>query len=555
MALVLGINRTTDASCCLYSSNGELTFCRKERLTREKHAGGKLGDSKVYATFLGDRVKHLDAVVECFSSDQERSYAAAYQREVRESMPVSQRTVFLEISHHWAHAFSAITPSGFDHAAVLIVDNRGSWESLVQEEPEVALGAATGRLEVASAYALHQGHLRPMMKAWWRPGEPPTGLGMFYANLSTALLGRKRREGVMMGLAPFGERFRRRLPNLVVEGISVTIPPEWVEAIAECETRSFFRGGDWTFEQSAALAAAGQAAFEAALVTIALKVREQCGAENLIYAGGCALNCSANAALQEKAGYRNLFIPPACDDGGTAIGCALYGMTKVDIAAERFQWATDFLGPTLPPDKPSATTVVNSAGLRWVEPADPVQFLADKLIQGEIVGLIQGRSEAGARALGNRSLLADPRFEVMRYHMNAAVKGREWFRPLAPVVVLEKATQFFEDFEPSPFMQRRCLVRPAWRAQLAAVTHIDGSARVQTVKRDDNRFLYDLLRAFEQRSGFPILLNTSFNGKDEPIVESLDHAARSFDALGIHWLAIPPWVATSQNTPRSVLAQ
>lgn len=177
--------------------------------------------------------------------------------------------------------------------------------------------------------------------------------------------------------------------------------------------------------------------------------------------------------------------------------------------------------------------------------------VADLICEGKVVGLFQGRSEFGPRALGHRSILGDPRQAHMRDWINGKVKLREWFRPLAPVVLLDHADHYFNIANPSPFMQYAAPVRPDAATTVPAITHVDCTARLQTVGPADDPLLYTLLRAFQQRTGVPVLLNTSFNGKDEPIVETPAEALESFRATPMHALAMPPYIIRKRVEPEA----
>jgi carbamoyltransferase len=191
-----------------------------------------------------------------------------------------------------------------------------------------------------------------------------------------------------------------------------------------------------------------------------------------------------------------------------------------------------------------------SFGFQVTTPERLSREIAHLLNFGETVALFQGRSESGSRALGNRSIVADPRRDSTRWHINFNIKGREWFRPLAPVVLLEKIGLICSTIEPSPYMLFKHNILPEWRRRLGAVTHIDGSARPQTVSRGQNELLYDIICWFEKMTGVPVLLNTSFNGKGEPIVESADDALSTFLRLPIDHLAIGP-ILISKKPPLS----
>jgi carbamoyltransferase len=281
----------------------------------------------------------------------------------------------------------------------------------------------------------------------------------------------------------------------------------------------------------------------------------QCtGAENLCFAGGTALNCSTNDRLLRETPFRNVFIPPAPSDAGTSLGCAIYGLTE--LAGERcdYRWQNDFLGPE--PRLDDIEAALNDASDLIVEcierPADLRARVVDLLCETRVVALYQGRSEFGPRALGHRSILGDPRHAHMRDWINSRVKEREWFRPLAPVVLLERAEEFFDIRRPSPFMQFAAPVLPDAAKIIPAVTHVDCTARLQTVGEHDDPFLRALLQEFEARTGVPVMLNTSFNRKEEPIVETPAEALESFRRTPMHALAMPPWLVRKRFEPDPV---
>lgn len=545
--LILGLNRTSDASFCLIDGEN-LYFGRKERLNREKHAWGSLGDISLYSRSHPAFARPIDVIVECYSSDEQRNSQPAYRDELTTTCNLAPGVVHAEISHHFAHAYSAFGPSGFPDAAILIADNRGSPRRLVAESAEVGSTAATtadDALEVISVFDADGNEIRPVAKQWWEPAPaPPGGLGTFYSRSSRAVLGRGNREGVLMGLAAHGTASRIKLPPLEVRGCEVSIPVEWMDAFQSGRFERFQRG-DGGFSDAADFAAAAQVAFEEALIAVARYARASTGRRNLVYAGGCALNCSANERVARESGFDRMFVPPACDDGGTSIGCALYGLQRFGGPNLSWTWTADYLGIPHPNLAKELSEVAAELGLAVSDRDDPVAHTARALADGRIIALFQGRSEAGPRALGNRSILASPRDVRVRDFVNAEVKHREWFRPLAPVVRLEDASRYFEMEDASPFMQRRVMVRPEWRAALAAVTHVDGSARVQTVTHAQNAFLYDLLGAFADASGSQsVLMNTSFNGADEPIVETVFDACRALRTMKLDQLIVPPFIVT-----------
>ncbi|WP_288379405.1 carbamoyltransferase C-terminal domain-containing protein [uncultured Massilia sp.] len=542
--VVLGINRIQDASICLMQGAHLAWAIQKERITRRKHHWGTPGDLRDhYCPRLPGLDRPIDIVVECFSSDEE---------ELGATLRLAQGARRVRISHHLAHLYSVFHPSPFDEAAVMVIDGQGS---PVADFTEHWSGAATTPgdwREVSSFYtAGRNGGVQCIGKQVWdRDDERLVGLGMFYFLLTQALFPGEGNEGKVMGLAPYGDPDALELPALEVEGMAVGIPQAWRALLRE-RKRFRFGGVDARFTDSANLAAAGQRAFEDALLALAHWLYRQTGAEHLCFAGAAALNCSANARLLRETPFRRVFLPPAPSDAGTALGCAVYGLAELAGVRKRFRWTSDYLGP--PPRLADIEAALDGADDLVIEQPRGRDALCarmlDLLCSGRVIGLYQGRSEFGPRALGHRSILADPRRDRVRDWINARVKGREWFRPLALVVPEERAPAYFDLSGASPFMQFAVPVRPEIAPMLPAITHVDGTARLQTVGPDDDPLLRALLAGFEVRTGVPVLLNTSFNGHDEPIVETPFEAVAAFRRTPLHALAMPPFLVTKRHEP------
>ncbi|MGH9809554.1 MAG: carbamoyltransferase family protein, partial [Terriglobia bacterium] len=279
---------------------------------------------------------------------------------------------------------------------------------------------------------------------------------------------------------------------------------------------------------------------EQVLIQRAIWLREQTGAKNLCISGGVALNCVANGKIVREAGYDNVWIQPAAGDDGIAIGCAYYGYLAIQNKPRSFVMTHAFVGASY------SDREAEAAADKWLVKrqtfngpdqsicAETAKVLADE----KVVGWFQGRSEFGPRALGNRSIIADPRNPAMKDVLNARVKFRQAFRPFAPIVLAERASEIFEGDEESPFMLLAKRVNPKWADKIPAIVHVDGTARVETVRREHNERLYLLLKEFERLTGVPVLLNTSFNIKGEPIVETPADAMKCFLSTGIDYLAM-----------------
>lgn len=451
---------------------------------------------------------------------------------------------FVPVPHHLAHAASAYYPSGYQDALVLVADGMGETESLT-----VAVGSG-GKLTVL--------HRIPAMHS----------LGTLYS-VFTLYLGfdMAMDEYKVMGLAAFGDR-RRYYPELMRmvrlrDHGSLTVPLlAGNTSLVERETHrgvlaelaSLFgpaRAPGGPIEQRHRdVAAALQAALETCLLHVLRHFRRETGMRQLCYAGGVALNCTANGLIARTGMFDRIFIPPGAGDDGSAIGAALYAQATlepdVSIAPMSMPyWGSDYTGDQI------GEALSGRGDCVARRPRDYPELAADTaaaLEAGQVVAWFQGGMEFGPRALGNRSILADPRDERMRDHINALIKRREDFRPFAPVVTEEAAAEFFE-IEPGTEDRYRHMLfttrtRPAHRDRLGAVTHSDGTARVQAVSKEANPRLWTLLTAFAARTGVPVLLNTSFNLRGQPIVRTPATAVDTFLRGGLDRLVIGDYVVT-----------
>jgi carbamoyltransferase len=366
------------------------------------------------------------------------------------------------------------------------------------------------------------------------------GLGALYSRASTYIFGDWDKCGELMGLAPYG-RSNRFKPLMTIRDNELRVP-EW--------TAEFDRpwvidsGGKWDDSPAMGhwedLAWRVQDDTETVLLARARWLRETTGARNLCIAGGVALNCVANGRIAREAGFDNVWIQPAAGDDGIAIGCAYYGHVALQKKARASVMTHAYVGMDYSEADVQEALARPSVRLATKRTrcfdicAETARVLAD----GNVIGWFQGRSEFGPRALGNRSILADPRSPQMKDILNRRVKHRQPFRPFAPIVLAHRMHEIFEGEEDSPFMLIAKRVREPWRDRIAAIVHVDGTARVQTVRRETNERLYRLLEAFEALTGVPVLINTSFNVKGEPIVETPHDAVACFLATGIDYLAL-----------------
>ena len=550
--LVLGINRTQDASACLMQGSRPLWAIQKERLTRLKHDQGQLGDfRKHYVPRLPWPERTIDVVVECFPPDAEVRKLAQYDEELAATLRLAPGCRRARISHHLAHVYSVFHPSPFREAAVMVLDGQGSDVSALSDHWSGAAYVPGDWREVASFYRADRESVLCIGKQLWdRDDARPAGLGMFYFLLTQALFPGEGNEGKVVDLAPHGDPRAFGLPPLDVDAGQVRIPEAWRALLRERERFLVGQPGA-AFADCANLAAAGQVAFEDALLDIARWLHRETGLPNVCFAGGTALNRAANARLLRAAPFKAVFIPPAPGGAGTALGCALYGLSELARESCAYRWTHDDLGP------PHQRREIDMALLERDDLK--IEHLPDRdtlcgrmleLLRGQrVLGLYQGGSEFGPRALGHRSILADPRQVHMRDWINAQLKGREWFRPLASSVLEERAAAWFDLPGVSPFMQFAAPVHAGMAAQVPAITHVDGGAYPQTVGPDDDPLLRSLLKGFEALTGVPVLLHTALKGRDDPIVETPLDALTAFRHLPLHALAMPPFLVSKRVEP------
>lgn len=466
--------------------------------------------------------------------------------------------------HHMSHAASAFFSSPFEDAAVLTVDGVGEWTS-------TALGQAQGSFSDGS---LNQIDL-------FAEQRYPHSLGLLYSAL-TAFLGFKVNNGEykVMGMAPYGKpNYLDKIYKLVTvngdgsfklnldyfdfhrspersindrfldlfgeprapesEFFTAQANPERATSQAAMEKNQYY----------ADVAASVQHATEEILLKIAHELHRRTGKKNLVMAGGVALNSVANYRLINETPFENLYIQPAAGDDGGALGAALWAYHVVLKQPRKFVMRSAYYGKEYSPDE--IRQFLDSTGAAYKSFSSDDQLLdrvADMLAEGKVIGWYQGRFEWGPRALGNRSILANPTREEMKEIVNTKIKFREPFRPFAPVVLKERAREYFQlpdvsaDFYPPDFMLMVTPVHEDKQAEIPATTHAGGTGRLQTVSAEVNPRYYEIVRRFGERTGTPVVLNTSFNLRGEPIVTSPANAWFTFSTSGIDALAIGPYL-------------
>ncbi|MFI6823491.1 carbamoyltransferase [Micromonospora sp. NPDC050187] len=525
---VLGLGGSHhDFSACLVEDGQVVSAVEEERLTRVKIGFG-----------LGPRLQR------CLAADYVLAEAGVRVDEVDVLIandflnPVYSlrfRDRMTWIGHHLSHAASTFYTSPFERAAVMVLDGRGS--ELDHH------GERHG--ETITLYAGDPDGLRVVHRVHGRIQEAPRRLDDIYENsvgwmyeavskgIGFHTVGGMGAPGKTMGLAPYGTP--RYVPALaehyhLADGV-FRQSAEQQRALCELIRQELAGADDAVADEIRAdFAYAVQAHTERIVLDLARWLHRRTGERALCLAGGVALNSVANFKILEETPFEEIHIVPAAGDQGTALGAALHGT----YGTGHRTWApspglfSPYLGRHYDSGAIRAAVEAHGAELRTERPEDLSARVAVELTRGMVVGWFQGRSEIGPRALGNRSILADPRDPDMKDRINAKVKHREPFRPFAPVVLAERQGEFFESTVPAHYMLLVPKVRPEMRTVIPAVTHVDGSARLQTVTAELNPRLHELIGAFARLTDVPVLLNTSFNDNEEPIVETPHDAVRCF---------------------------
>ncbi|HXJ23375.1 MAG TPA: carbamoyltransferase C-terminal domain-containing protein [Polyangia bacterium] len=578
---ILGINAYHgDASVALVKDGVLAGAMEEERLNRRKHCAGfptltakaLLAQGGVAPTELGHVAISRDPKANLhkkilFAVQKRPSFTklvkdrlanVAKVRGIDEALAAalgvetrSLKAKFHAVEHHKSHISSAFFVSPFEEAACLSIDGFGDFVSTMR-------GVGRDRdLEIFDRI------------------EFPHSAGLFYTAI-TQFLGFHKfgEEWKMMGLAPYGKPlYVEKLRQVIrptdgghfelnldyfrhhTEGIEMTwdegspsmglvFSPKLAELLGPArdpEDPDFY--GKW-----ADLAHSAQVVYEEIFFHVLEDLQRRTGLDKLALAGGCALNSVANGKIFERTKFKDVYVQPAAGDDGTAIGAAFYVEHVVLGRPRRFVMTDAYTGPGFD-DRAIEDAIERARGNGW-DPKIDVRRLDDGELYrqvaaaaaaGKVVGWFQGRMEFGPRALGNRSIVADPRRADMKDILNTRIKHRETYRPFAPSVLEEKVSEIFERHEPSPFMLLVCKVREAQRARIPAVTHVDNTGRLQTVSKTTNPRYHALISEFERQTGVPLVLNTSFN-EHEPIVTTPQDALACYLKTRMDVLALGNWV-------------
>lgn len=566
-----------------------MAAAQEERFTREKHdsafptesiryclreAGLSL-DEIDYVVFYDKPLLKFERLIETYLHNAPRGRASFLKaipvwlkeklflkRIIRQSLFEISETAkpkLLFNEHHQSHAASAFFPSPFEKAAVLCLDGVGEWAT--------------------SSVWLGEGHeLKPL----WQINFPHS-LGLLYSAF-TYYTGFKVNSGEykLMGLAPYGQPIYtdliRRIIDIKEDG-TYRLDMRYFDFATDLKMTSrrfdaLFGGPARTPESPLTqremdLAASVQKITEEIVLKLARTIRRETGAENLCLAGGVALNCVANGLLRREKIFENIWVQPAAGDAGGALGAAYsawHGYLEQPRSPRGDQMQGTFLGPSFSGEQAAAELKQAGAVFHSYPDTELYPLVAKLLAEGNVVGWVQGRMEFGPRALGSRSILGDPRSPTMQETMNLKIKFRESFRPFAPAVKKEKVEEYFNFTGDAPYMQFTATVKESQRRAVAesaegfarlklarstipAVTHLDYSARLQTVDAGRNPRFHRLLSEFENQTGCPVLVNTSFNVRGEPIVCTPADAYRCFLHTEMEYLVVENLVMKRSEQP------
>lgn len=560
---VLGLSFSDhEASAALVMDGKLCAAIARERLTRLKRDGIRWGGHRLdlgpaiqyCLDTRGLRLADIDLIV--WSHTDHLPPAEVNQLLATEGGMDLRSRPMMAIPHHFAHACGAYYSSPFyatpfKEAAVLVVDGAGGpfgglLANCLGPEPELIRKGSVvvqnlspyegeGSRELESFYRFDASGgeiLRKVIGHW-------CGIGATYGHASKLIFGDYLDAGKTMGLAPYGRPYANSLFFDEVgtdefRAYTRSTSPERLALESRIESwRQHTRSPNYKEDLLTDFTASLQLETEEALIVHARWLQQHTGLKRLCFSGGVALNCVANTRLAEETGFEEIFVPPCPGDDGISIGCALFGASLHGVVQPVTSPA--YLGH----DYSHEPEALEALGLkRCFQSEDLYESVARELANGAVFAWYEGGAELGPRALGHRSFLADPRRADLRERLNAEIKRREGFRPFAPVVLKDAVPEYFVESNPSYFMSFVAEVLPDKREVIPAVTHVDGSARYQVLREQDNPTLFKLIEAFNRLTGVPMLLNTSFNRAGEPLVETPEEAARCVVASTADYLVV-----------------
>lgn len=553
---VLGTGLSHNGSAVLLKDGEVLVGIEKERLSRVKHDGGNDALAVNYCLdAAGISIFDLDLAVQCanFEVPDRNNFSGPRPWAEAPEIPL------VSISHHQAHAYSAVGTCDFDDCHVLVIDGCGSPHDQCRDLAECNVPPSLMHCEKDSFYHWDGRQLHTLWKDFSEMDNPGAGrltlpttrhsIGGFYAAVSNYCFGNMHDAGKLMGLAPYGDKPAFDIPAFAWDGQRLMVKEEWKSLLtAPARNPEDFHD---RFGHFADIALWAQRQVETAVMKTLRLRQEAFGVKPLAYTGGVALNAVANGKLLREGLVDRLYLEPAAGDNGLALGCAYYGwlqhlgkskLRSSDNTCFGRHYSADDVREALAP-----LVEKEYPAKQYEDLAELVGATAQYLSDGKTVGWFQGGAEFGPRALGHRSILAHPSLDGMRDHINRNIKFREDFRPFAPAVLKEEANKYFINGRDSPYMILVDQAREDWRTRLDNVIHRDGSARTQTVTPEGEPLFHRLLEAFKTLTGTGVLLNTSFNRRGQPIVERPEDAVALFLESALDVLVMGDWLVTKPD--------
>jgi carbamoyltransferase len=546
---VLGFSVGHDKGAVIIENGKVVVGITQERLSRIKHdgayTGGKIPVESINYCLnsLGITYKNIDLFVYSTTEEIDEVETQFYQLYPR----VVNKTNLKFLPHHLAHAYSVFFSSGLEEAAVIVADASGSIITfknkthLWYDPKEYNLDTDFDWAEGISIYHFNKNEYKEVYKKWIKYPVPidtneDVSLGTMYSSGSKQLVYSPESQswpaGKLMGLASYADpELVKEAPDFVVE----------LENDIFVSNNTIYPRVTWGFDFFSRAAVAGiyQREQEKASLILAKMAKKMTESSNVCASGGSFLNCNSNEKIIKSELFENCFFLPPSDDSGIPLGCAWYAYQQL-IDIEKTEPISPYLGKKY--EKREIVEMLNNfTGIDYVEYDDYDKLNDDVtywLTQNRVIGWFQDGSEIGPRALGNRSIIASPIQKWMCNHINMDIKKREWYRPFAPAVLFEHQSEIFESDVYSPYMLVTTTVKPEWRDKIPAVTHIDNSARHQSVTPENNLKFYNLISKFYEKTNVPVLLNTSFNGPKEPIVETPTEAMNCFIENNLDFLVI-----------------
>lgn len=577
---ILGISAFYhDSSACLIENGEIIAACQEERLSRIKHDSAFPIKSILYCLeqnqSLATEIDHIifyekpflkfERLLETYLAFAPKGFFSfkkaipiwlnekLFQKKLLQEKLAAigftkkQCAGILFSSHHLSHAASAFYPSPFDEALVLTMDGVGEWDT-------------------TSVYLGKQNQLTKLKELHF-----PHSLGLLYSAF-TYYCGFKVNSGEykLMGLAPYGEpRFAEKIKTTLISikndgSFKLDLSYFGFCTDLAMTNKKFDALFDFSFRSPTSelqqvhkdLAASIQLVLEEVILKICRSLSDEYKIENLCLAGGVALNCAANGKIYKNNLFKNIWVQPAAGDAGGSLGAALachymhLGKKRTPLATDSMRGA--FLGPEFSEQQIQSFLINKKINYQKLNDPDLMNYISDKIIEQKVIGWFQGRMEFGPRALGNRSIIADARSAGMQKKLNLKIKFRESFRPFAPAVLEEETSNWFNYKSSSPYMS---MVAEVTRGKLVpAVTHIDNSARIQTVSPSLNSKFYNLINAFKNKTHTPLLINTSFNIRGEPMVCSPEDAYQCFMGTDMDILVLGNFVLLKENQPEDQIS-